>query len=414
MATFCRACGVVLTETFLDLGVMPLANAFLRSERDFAREKSYPLHALVCTNCLLVQVGQVVSPQEIFRDYVYLSSLSRTWHEHCSRYVDLITERLRLGQESSVLEIGSNDGTLLNLFRRKNINVLGIEPAANVAEIANASGVPTWPRFFSRETALDLRAQARTRPDLIVANNVLAHTPDLHDFVSGLKILLAPTGTITIEVPHLARLMAECQFDTIYHEHFSYFTLYSLEAILGRHDLAVFDIEMLDVHGGSIRLYVAHASSKLSHSDRLIAAREAEALSGLHGLKAYRNFGALVANKKQDILNFFASARQKGLSVVGYAAAAKGNTLLNYCGIGSDFAQYVVDRNPLKQGLYLPGSHLYVRDPVDVFETRPDYLFVLAWNLREEILGAMAGIAEWGGQFVFPIPSLEIVAPQRS
>lgn len=403
----CRSCGAALTVTFIDLGVSPLANNLIRPERADAPEPRYPLHAHVCDHCFLVQLDEFASPEKLFSDYPYFSSFSDTWLEHCERYVSDILPRLGLGPESRIVEIASNDGALLQFFQKRGLNVLGIEPAANVAQTAIDRGVPTEIAFFGRDTAARLRGNFAA--DLIVANNVLAHVPELNDFIAGLKMLLSPSGTITIEFPHLARLISERQFDTIYHEHFSYFSLLAAEAALSRHGLSVYDVEAISTHGGSLRLFVSHAELGRTGSQGRASVAEAERRLGLHRIETYAKFAPLVIEAKREILDFFTAARRDGKQVAGYGAAAKASTLLNYCGVGGEFMDYVVDRSPHKQGMLLPGVRLPIYDPARVFETRPDYLFILAWNLRDEILRTMGGITEWSGRFVFPIPRLEII-----
>jgi SAM-dependent methyltransferase len=402
----CRSCGAALTTTFLDLGVSPLANSLIPAEQ-VAAEPRYPLHAHVCDRCFLVQLGDVASPEKLFSNYPYFSSFSDTWLEHCDRYVRKIVPLLGLGPESRIVEIASNDGALLRRFRKHGLNVLGIEPAANVAQTAIEQGIPTEIAFFGRDTARRIRRDFAA--DLIVANNVLAHVPDLNDFIAGLKLLLSPSGTITLEFPHLARLISERQFDTIYHEHFSYFSLLAAEAALLRHGLAIYDVETLATHGGSLRLFVCQAEPSRPIGQGYTSVAAAERAAGLDRIETYSTFAPAVAATRQEIVDFFAETRRAGKHVVGYGAAAKASTLLNYCGIGHEFMDYVVDRSPHKQGWLLPGVHLPIFAPEHVFETKPDYLFVLAWNLKEEILGTMGGIKEWGGRFVLPIPRLEII-----
>jgi SAM-dependent methyltransferase len=385
----------------------PLANAFIRGDASPAAEVFYPLHAYVCDDCLLVQLEEYASPEEIFTDYVYFSSYSDTWLAHCGRYVEEIVPRLGLKPGARVVEIASNDGALIGLLKTRGLNVLGVEPAVNIAKIALDRGIPTDIAFFGRTAAARLGRDFLA--DLIIANNVLAHVPDLNDFLAGLKLLLAPTGTITIEFPHLARLIADRQFDTIYHEHFSYFSLLTAESALRRHGLSVFDAETIPTHGGSLRLYVSHAEVARDGGPGIIDIRNAERAAGLYRLEAYQTFSDVAARAKCDLLEFFIAIRRAGKHVVGYGAAAKGNTLLNYCGIGREFLDYVVDRNPHKQGLLLPGTHLSVYDPVRVFESKPDYLLILPWNLKDEIRQAMTGIRAWGGRFVVPLPSPEVL-----
>jgi SAM-dependent methyltransferase len=404
----CRSCGAALTTTFLDLGLSLLANNLIRPEQADIPEPRYPLHAYVCDHCFLVQLGEFVSPERLFSDYRYFSSFSDTWLEHCDRYVRKIIPLLDLGPESRIVEIASNDGSLLQFFQRRGLNVLGVDPAVNVAHAAVAQGIPTEIAFFSHETATRL-CRDFAPADLIVANNVLAHVPELNDFIAGLKLLLAPSGTITIEFPHLGRLISQRQFDTIYHEHVCYFSLLAAEAALLRNNLAVYDVEMFAIHGGSLRLFVSHAEANRPVGPGYALVLAAERAAGLDRIDTYSAFAPAVAAAKRDILDFFAEARRTGKHVAGYGAAAKGSTLLNYCGIGQESMEYVVDRSPHKQGLLMPGVRLPIYSPAQLFETKPDYLFVLAWNLKEEILQTMGGIKQWGGRFVLPIPRLEII-----
>lgn len=405
--SLCRSCGAPLVTTFVDLGLTPLANAFIRPDQSHVTEPRYPLHAFVCDQCFLVQVEEFAGPEEIFTHYVYFSSYSNTWLDHCARYVEKIVPRLGLTSGSRIVEIASNDGALLRFFQQSGLDVLGIEPASNVAQVAIDRGVPTKVAFFNLSLALQLREMFAA--DLIVANNVLAHVPALNDFIAGLKALLAPRGTITIEFPHLARLISERQFDSIYHEHFSYFSLKSVEPALSRHGLALYDVEELPVHGGSLRLYVTHSDRSLPVSSKVEQLRLAEREAGLAQIETYRQYASVPPAVKRDVISFLNEARRDGKRVVGYGAAAKGNTLLNYCGVGSDHLDYVVDRNPHKQGLLLPGTHYPVYGIERIFETKPDYIFVLAWNLRDEILQALAEVRRWHARFVIPIPRLEVL-----
>jgi SAM-dependent methyltransferase len=407
MSRTCRSCGAILSAKFADLGVSPLANSLIEPEQANAMEPHYPLQAFVCDRCFLVQVDEFAPPDQIFSVYPYFSSYSDTWLEHCARYVERIVPRLGLETGSRVVEVASNDGALLRLFQARGLNVLGIEPAANVAQAAIKQGVRTDVAFFGRRVAE--RIVCDFKADLVVANNVLAHVPDLNDFIAGLKLLLAPSGTMTIEFPHLARLISERQFDTIYHEHFSYFSLLSAEAALSRHGLVVHDVETLPTHGGSLRLFVSHCEMKRPVGPGYVAVLASEFALGLDRIETYFAFATTIAAVKCDVLDFFIAAQRAGKHVVGYGAAAKACTLLNYCGIGPEFMDYVVDRSPHKQGRFLPGVRLPIREPARVFETKPDYLFVLVWNLRDEILQAMAGIRTWGGRFVIPNPRLEII-----
>jgi SAM-dependent methyltransferase len=402
----CRFCDAPLTESFVDLGKTPLSNAFIPPGQAQA-EKFYELHAYVCGTCRLVQLGQLETPQQIFGNYAYFSSYSETWLRHAERYTAAMTDRLGLGPGTQVVEIASNDGYLLQYFQARGVPVLGIEPAANVAEVARAKGIPTDIAFFGAATAERLRAEG-VAPALIAANNVLAHVPDINDFVRGLAMLLAPDGVITLEFPHLLRLIEQIQFDTIYHEHFSYFSLLSAERILAHHGIDIFDVEELSTHGGSLRLYAGHRNAQpILPSVGALRARERE--GGLDCATPYAGFAARVAAVRQAIRQFFADAQRDGRRVAGYGAPAKGNTLLNHCGIGAAQMPFTVDRSPHKQGLLLPGSHIPILSPDVVFQARPDFLFILPWNLSEEIMHQMAEIRAWGGRFVVPIPQLVVL-----
>lgn len=405
--TLCRFCAAPLTESFADLGMSPLSNAFIPAEQAGAMEKFYPLHAYVCGTCRLVQLGEFESPEAIFGDYLYFSSYSESWLRHAETYAQAMIARFGLDAGSQVVELASNDGYLLQYFQRAGIPVLGIEPAANVAAASIAKGIETDIAFFGRATAERLRAAGRSA-DLITANNVLAHVPELNDFVAGMKILLAPSGVATVEFPHLERLIAENQFDTIYHEHFSYFSLYTVEQVFARHGLTVVDVEELPTHGGSLRLYLRHAGSG-AVSPAVEALRQREIAAGLAGPEPYARFAETVAETKAEILEFLIGARRAGKRVLGYGAPAKGNTLLNYCGIRGDMIGFTVDRSPHKQGMLLPGTHIPIRAPEALIAARPDYVFILPWNLREEITAQLAEILSWGGKFVVPIPRLEVL-----
>jgi SAM-dependent methyltransferase len=406
----CRSCGATLRDTFLDLGSQPLANAFLTKEQVAnGDDPRYPLHARVCAECLLVQVDEVVPPEEIFSDYAYFSSYSDSWLEHAARYASDVIGRLGLGAGSTVVEVGSNDGYLLKNFVAAGIEVLGIEPAVNVAEQAVAEGVPTEVAFFGRRVAKDLRARGLSA-DLVVANNVLAHVPDLDDFIGGLARVLAPEGAITIEIPHLLRLVEDTKFDTIYHEHFSYFSVLSARDVLARRGLRLFDVEELPTHGGSLRLWAGHDSNGSAVAPAVERVLDAERASGLDTLEGYHAFGPRVQRLLADLQDFLGEARAEGARVAAYGAAAKGNTLLNAAAITTDEIAYVVDRSPHKQGRYLPGSHLPILAPDHVWADQPDYLLLLPWNLREEITTQMADVRSWGCRFVVPVPRLELVA----
>jgi SAM-dependent methyltransferase len=388
----------------------PLSNAFLRAEQLNEMEPFFPLHARVCSRCFLVQVQQFVLPETIFSDYAYFSSFSESWLRHASGYADAASTRFALDARSLVVEIASNDGYLLQYFQRKGIPVLGVEPAKNVAKAAVRKGIPTVTKFFGQKTAAELKAEGK-QADLIVANNVLAHVPDLVDFVRGLELLLKPAGTITVEFPHLLRLMEGNQFDTIYHEHFSYFSFGTAEEIFRKHGLEIFDVEELPTHGGSLRLYARHAGAAPQPvSTRVSSFREQEISAGLRDLAAYASFGEKVRETKRALLEFLVRAKRAGKSVAAYGAAAKGNTLLNYCGIRTDFLDYAVDLSPHKQNLYLPGTHIPVHSPEKLRETRPDYVLILPWNIRDEILHQHAYVRDWGGRFVVPIPTVEVIS----
>jgi hypothetical protein len=408
MSSPCRLCGHPLSETFVDLGLSPLANAYVPPERLSQKEHFYPLHVYVCDRCLLVQLDEFESPAHIFSDYLYFSSFSDAWLAHCRTYANRMVERLALGASSQVVEVASNDGYLLQYFLPHDVPVLGVEPAANVAATAIAKGVPTEVAFFGAETAARLRGRG-IAADLIAANNVLAHVPQLLDFARGLQILLKPDGVTTIEVPHLLRLVAENQFDTIYHEHFSYFSLLVLDALFERVEMRVVDVEELWTHGGSLRVYVRHAGAAAAPTSAVADVLARERRAGLDRLEAYRQFAPQVVRTKCDVLAFFVDAVRAGKRVVGYGAPAKGNTLLNYCGIGPELMSFTVDRSPHKQGRYLPGTRVPIRAPEALIAARPDYVFILPWNLRDEIMEQMAAVREWGGRFVVPIPSLTIL-----
>ena len=404
----CRFCQAALSHTVVDLGMSPLCESFLSREQLNQMEPFYPLHVYVCGHCFLVQVEQYVAPDHIFTEYAYFSSYSDSWLRHASTYVDMIAARLGLGAEHHVVELGSNDGYLLQYFVKKGIPVLGVEPARNVAAAAVAKGVPTVSRLFGRHTARDLVGEGHAA-DLIVGNNVLAQVPDVNDFVAGIAVLLKPRGVVTIEFPHLERLMDENQFDTIYHEHFSYFSCSTAERIFAAHGLTLFDAEELPTHGGSLRIYARHtgdASRPVTERAQALLAREET--GGLNRLERYASFTEKVHETKRRLLDFLITAKRQGKSVVGYGAPGKGNTLLNYCGIRTDFLDYTVDRNPYKHGKYTPGTHIPIHPPERIGETRPDYVLILPWNLKDEIIEQMAGIRAWGGQFVVPIPDVKI------
>ena len=404
----CRFCGAPLRHTVVDLGMSPLCESYVSADRLNAMEPFYPLHVWVCDACFLVQLEQYVSREEIFSDYAYFSSYSDSWLDHCRRYVDQMIVHLSLTPRSRVVEVASNDGYLLQYFVARGIPVLGVEPAANVASVAVQHGVPTLVKFFGCETAREMAGEGR-QADLLLGNNVLAQVHDLNDFVGGLKILLAPGGTITIEFPHLERLVADNQFDTIYHEHFSYFSLYSAERVFAAHGLTLFDVEELPTHGGSLRIYARHREeSGRPLTPRLLALRERELAAGTNTLAYYASFEERVRETKRKLLDFLIGAKREGKRIVGYGAPGKGNTLLNYCGIRTDFVDFTVDRSPHKQGRFLPGTHIPIHQPDRLREARPDYVLVLPWNLKDEIMEQLAYIREWGGRFVIPIPEARV------
>jgi SAM-dependent methyltransferase len=408
--TRCRFCGAPLRYTFIDLGMQPLCNGLLTSDRLNNMEPFYPLHAQVCEECFLVQLQTDVSPGELFEDYSYFSSYSDAWLEHARKYVDMIVERLNLSARHQVVEVASNDGYLLQHFVRRGIPAYGIDPAANVAEAAIRKGVPTELAFFGLVKAKEL-CERGCQADLIIGNNVLAHVPDLNDFVAGLKALLRPRGVVTMEFPHLLRLMEENQFDTIYHEHFSYFSLAVIEKIFPAHGLRLVDVEEIATHGGSLRIYACHADEgepAIGVAVDELKRREQEL--GFTSMDAYLKLGERVRKTKQELFEFLLRVRRGGNSVVGYGAPGKGNTLLNYCGIRTDLVDYTVDRNPHKQGRYLPGSRIPVFSPDKISETKPAYVLILPWNLKNEIMQQIAYIREWGGQFVVPIPEVRVYA----
>ena len=405
----CRFCGATLVHSFVDLGMSPLCQTHIGAHQLHEMELFFPLHAYVCDQCFLVQLQEFVSPQEIFTEYAYFSSYSTSWVEHARRYAEMAVKRFGLGSSSKVMEIASNDGYLLQHFVAQGVPVLGIEPAANVAEAAIAKGVPTTSRFFGVATAEALRTE-HGQPDLLLGNNVLAHVPDLNDFVAGMKILLAPRGVITMEFPHLQRLMAENQFDTIYHEHFSYFSFVAVEKVFAHHGLTLFDVEELPTHGGSLRIYARHAENgELPVGSRVTALRDREIADGFLTLERYRAFGEQVKETKRKLLAFLIDAKNRGKRVVGYGAPGKGNTLLNYCGIRTDFLDFTVDANPYKQGKFTPGTRIPIHAPEKIRESRPDYILILPWNLKDEITALGAYVAEWGGRFVVPIPEVKVL-----
>lgn len=406
----CRFCKTELRHTFVDLGMSPLCESYLRRDQLNQMEAFYPLHVFVCDRCFLVQLQEYVNPEHIFAEYAYFSSYSDSWLEHCRHYAEEMIERFALDTKSLVVEIASNDGYLLQYFADRKVPVLGIEPAANVAKVAVDRGIPTLVQFFGTRLASEL-ARTGKQADLLAGNNVLAQVPDLCDFVSGMKILLNPGGVLTLEFPHLLRLMESKQFDTIYHEHFSYFSFFTAEKIFEAHDLTLFDVEELATHGGSLRIFGRHKKdSSKPITSRVTAMRALEQAAGLMHLESYRSFAEMVKRTKQELLQCLIEIKKAQKSIVAYGAPGKGNTLLNYCGIGTDFLDYAVDRNPYKQGKFTPGMHIPIYSPSRISETRPDYLLILPWNLKDEIMRQMGEIREWGGKFIVPIPEATIYA----
>jgi SAM-dependent methyltransferase len=407
--TPCRFCRTPLHHVVCDLGVSPLANSYLPPERINAMEPFYPLRTLVCENCFLVQLEEFESPDAIFSDYLYFSSFSTSWLEHARNYVEMAVERFGLDESSHVVELASNDGYLLQYFHERRIPVLGIEPAANVAKVALQKGIPTLVEFFGVEAARSLATESQA--DLLLGNNVLAHVPDLNDFVAGMKVVLKPDGVLTMEFPHLMRLFEDNQFDTIYHEHFSYFSFLTVSRVFAEHGLVLFDVEELPTHGGSLRIFGRHAEDETKPlTDRARELLERETNAGYLTLEPYLRFEEQVRAAKRDLLEFLIGLKREGKTIVGYGAPAKGNTLLNYCRIGTDFLEYTVDKSPHKQGHYLPGTHVPILAPEAIAETRPDVVFILPWNLKDEIMGELSFISEWGGQFAVRAPQVELVA----
>lgn len=409
----CRICGTHLETSFVDLGMSPLCESFLQAHELDAMEPHFPLHAQVCPECFLVQLKEYVSPEHIFREYAYFSSYSTSWVAHAKTYCEMITKRLGLGAHSLAVELASNDGYLLQHFLPLGVPVLGVEPALNVAGVAIEKGIPTLTEFFGVKLADQLTAKG-TKADLIAGNNVLAQVPDINDFVGGMQRLLKPEGVITLEFPHLERLMAENQFDTIYHEHFSYFSLITIEQLAERHGLMLIDVEELPTHGGSLRVYLAHADSSHEPAPSVSALLEREDRLGFRDMETYARFAEQVRQTKRKILSFLIAAKNEGKTICGYGAPGKGNTLLNYCGIGPDFLDFTVDRNPYKHGRFTPGMHIPILPVEAIDEAKPDYIFILPWNLRSEIMQQMRHVGEWGAKFIVPIPEVSVVDPKEA
>jgi len=406
-APACRLCGEPVRDTVVDLGCSPLCNNYLSKEELSAPETFYPLHLRVCRGCFLVQLPALATPEDIFSDYRYFSSYASSWLAHCRAYVDDIVAELSLGPDARVVELASNDGYLLQYFNQRGIPCLGVEPAENVAAVAIARGIPTRTEFFGATLAQELR-EGEGPADLVIANNVLAHVPDVHGFVEGMRILLSPGGTITVEVPHLLELMQGHQFDTIYHEHFSYFSLQVLQQLLKAHALTIHDVQPLATHGGSLRLYIQHANVAPEASERMQQVLRREQEAHLQDLSTYRIFSDRVHQTKRALLRFLMQCKDDGTQVVGYGAPGKAATLLNFCGIRDDLLPFTVDRSPHKQGCYIPGVRIPIYAPEAIAEAQPSYVVILPWNLKEEITAQMQHIRSWGGQFVIPIPELQI------
>jgi SAM-dependent methyltransferase len=404
----CRFCGRDLAYTFVDLGMSPLCESYLSIDQLNHMEPFYPLHVYVCDHCFLVQLLEYVSPKDIFSDYAYFSSYSRSWLQHAKAYTEMAIARFGLNGASQVVEIASNDGYLLQYFFERCIPVLGIEPAANVAEVAQKKGIASVVKFFGERTARELVSEGK-QADLLLGNNVLAHVPDVNDFVRGLKILLKPQGVITMEFPHLERLMAENQFDTIYHEHFSYLSFITVERIFATHGLTLFDVEEIPTHGGSLRIFARHDQDVTRPiSERVAGLRGREEKAGFLSLDHYLNFTENVKEAKRKLLDFLVRVKRDGCSIAGYGAPGKGNTLLNYCGIRTDFIDYTVDLSPHKHGKYTPGTHIPIYSPSRISETRPDYILILPWNLKAEIMEQLSYVRDWGARFVVPIPEVTV------
>lgn len=408
----CRFCQTPLTKVLCNLGMSPLSNSYVKFEHVHHGEKFYPLKVWVCDECLLAQLESFESPDAIFSDYLYFSSFSTSWVEHAKRYADMMCGRFGYDSDSQVIEVASNDGYLLQHFKAKGVPVLGVEPAANVAKVAEEErGIPSLVKFFGVETAKELVASGKTA-DLLLGNNVLAHVPDINDFVGGLKIALNPEGVITFEFPHLQRLIENNQFDTVYHEHFSYLSFLAVEKVFAHHGLAMFDVEELPTHGGSLRIFARHAengNAAQAVTDRVAAMRNQETAFGLTKMETYTAFDEKVKATKRKLLKFLIEAKEAGKTVAAYGAAAKGVTLVNYCGVRDDLVDYVVDKSPYKQNHFMPGVRIPIFGPEKIFETKPDYVLILPWNLRNEISEQMAGISEWGGKFVVPIPEVTVL-----
>jgi len=405
----CRFCKNQLVDVFLNLGYTPLANSYLKKTEIDKPELSFPLCAYVCKKCFLVQIDEEEKPENIFTDYAYFSSYSKTWLKHIEEFSKEMIRRFQLNKESKVIEIASNDGYLLKNFKKKNIPILGIEPASNVAKFAKKKGIPTVEKFFSNKTATEL-VKKHHSADILIAVNVLPHVPNLNDFLKGIKKILKPNGTVIVQFSaYLSKLISQREFDTIYHEHYSYFSLFTLNKIFSAHDLKIFDVDELSIHGGSLRIYATHKKQKVIVSKKIQKLIDKEKKLGLRNLATYKNFNERVISLKFDLWKFFINAQKQGKKVVCYGAPAKGNTLLNYCGIKNDLIEFTVDISPHKQGLYLPGTHIPIYNPSHIKKNKPDYVLILAWNLKKEIMEQMDFIRDWGGKFVTPIPNVRVI-----
>ncbi|WP_418137378.1 methyltransferase domain-containing protein [Agrobacterium sp. El2ro-1b] len=408
----CRLCNSPLVHTFVDLGMSPPCESFVAADAANDVEPFYPLHAFVCDECFLVQLQEYVAPENIFTEYAYFSSFSDSWVAHAKRYCDMVIERFALDQSSFVVELASNDGYLLQHFLASNIPMLGIEPAVNVAKVAIGKGITTLTEFFNEALATDMAARGQ-KADLIIGNNVLAQVPDINDFVAGMKTLLKPEGVITLEFPHIEKLIAENQFDTIYHEHFSYFSLLTIEKMARRHGLKVFDVEEIPTHGGSLRVFFSHEDSRFPREARVDSLLARELNAGLDKIETYTAFAEAVRQTKRNLLSFLIRLKEMRKSICAYGAPGKGNTLLNYCGIGTDFIDFAVDRNPYKHGRLTPGMHIPIRPVSEIPRMKPDYVLILPWNLKNEIVAQMNDIKNWGGKFIVPIPDISIIDPKE-
>lgn len=405
----CRLCETIINIPFLSLGKSPVSNAYLSKDDLNRMEPFYPLDMYVCPNCFLVQVDEFETHNNIFNsNYAYFSSYSQSWLKHCKEYVEMMIERFGLSSNSFVIEVASNDGYLLQYFKEKNISVLGVEPTANTAHVAIGKGIPTDITFFNTEYATKLQKELKSA-DLIVGNNVLAHNPRLNNFVAGIKIALKDKGFVTMEFPHLQKLIEKNEFDTVYHEHYSYFSLYTVNKLFANHGLTIFDVDELPTHGGSLRIYAKHSEDESKEiNNRVNELLLSEEKFGLKDLQTYSNFTKSVEAVKRDLLKFLIEAKEQGKEVVGYGAPAKGNTLLNYCGIRTDLLSYTVDRSPYKQNQFLPGVQIPIYSPDKIKETKPQYILILPWNLKDEIMEQMSFVKDWGAKFVIPIPKIQV------